>query len=70
MTENQKTAQEGRALLGVYESDRAIVRIYTGPMTDTPEKRRALLEEAAQKYVRAIRRRNPGLFEQISRAAT
>lgn len=69
MTGDQETGQKRRELLGVYESDKAIVRIYTGPMTDTPEKRRALLEEAAQKYARAIRMRNPGLFEEISREA-
>lgn len=61
---------EGRQLLGVYESEKAIVRIYTGELTDTPEKRRALLEKAAQRYASAIRKRNPEYFEKISWAAT
>lgn len=29
-----------RVLLGVYETDKAIVKIYTGPMTATEEQRR------------------------------
>lgn len=70
MPAEKKEHLSGRELLGVYESDTAIVRIYTGPMTDTPEKRRALLEKAAQRYAGAIRRSNPELFEQISWAAT
>lgn len=65
-----ETNPKKRELLGVYESDKAIVRIYTGPMTDTPEKRRALLEKAAQKYALAIRRNNPEYFEKISREVT
>lgn len=60
---------EGRQLLGVYESEKAVVRIYTGPMTDTPEKRRAVLEKAAQKYAAALRRSNPEYFEKITRPA-
>lgn len=56
----------GRQLLGVYESEKAIVRIYTGELTDTPEKRRALLENAAQRYATAIRKTNPEYFEKIS----
>lgn len=63
------TSLEGRELLGVYESDRAIVRIYTGPMTDTPEKLRSILEQASQRYADAIRRRSPEYFEAISMAA-
>lgn len=43
-------------LLGVYESEKAIVRIYTGPAADTPEKRRALLEAAAINFAKAIRK--------------
>ena len=56
-----------RKLLGVYESEKAIVRIYTGPMSDTPEKRKALFEAAAIEFAKAIRRSNPELFNKIAR---
>lgn len=60
---------EEKHLLGVYESEKAIVRIYTGPNTDTPEKRKALLEPAAIKYAAALRKSNPEYFEKISKEA-
>lgn len=54
-------------LLGVYESDTAIVRIYTGPRSRTEEQRRALLEEAMLSYARALRRSSPDVFARIVR---
>lgn len=62
-----KINMEGRQLLGVYESEKAIVRIYTGPMSDTPEKRRALIEPAAISYAKSIRKNNPEIWEKIVR---
>lgn len=56
-----------KELLGETESHGIVVRVYTGQMTDTPEKRRALLEKAVKRYAAAIRRTNPELWEQISR---
>lgn len=62
-----KINMEGRQLLGVYESENAIVRIYTGPMSDTPEKRRTLIEPAAISYAKSIRKNNPEIWEKIVR---
>ena len=47
----------------VYESEKAIVRIHPGPNSDTPEKRRALLEPAVIKFAEALCRKNPELFK-------
>lgn len=38
-----------RVLLGVYETEKAIVRIYTGSMTATEEQRRELLTRASER---------------------
>ena len=40
----------------VFQSEKAIVRIYTGPMTDTQEKLRKLIEPAARKFYADIRK--------------
>lgn len=45
-----------RKLLGVFETEKAIVRIYAGPMTDTQEKLRKLIEPAARKFYADIRK--------------
>ena len=56
-------------LLGVYESEQAIVRIYTGPASDTPEKRKALLEAAAINFAKAIRKNHPEIYKKLGRSA-
>ena len=56
-----------RKLLGVYESEKAIVRIYTGPMTDTPEKQRTLLGPAVINFAEAIYKRNHEHFKRIAK---
>lgn len=54
-------------LLGVYESEKAIVRIYTGAMTETEEQRRELFSRAMLNYAKAIRKSNPELYRKITR---
>lgn len=63
----EKFSREGRKLLGTYECEYGIGKLYTGPMSDTPEKLRALLEPAVQSFSRSIRRTNPEIMERIDR---
>lgn len=55
-------------LLGTYDSEAATVRVYVGPLSDTPEKRRELIVPAALSFAKAVRRENPELFRQITQA--
>lgn len=48
----------------VFESETAIVRIYTGPLSDTEEKLRKLIEPVARKFYKDIVRSNPNYFKQ------
>lgn len=58
---------EERKLLGVYESEKGIGRVYAGQMSDTPEKLRQLLEPAVQSFAKSIRKTNPEIIERIDR---
>lgn len=58
-----KINMEGRGLLGRCESG----ALYYGPQSDTPEKRRALLEPAMLSFAKAIRKTHPEIIEEISR---
>lgn len=54
-------------LLGVYECEKGTGELYTGPMSDTPEKRRALFEPAMISFAKSIRATNPEIIERIDR---
>lgn len=54
-------------LLATYDCEAATVRVYAGPMSDTPEKLRDLIVPAALSFAKAIRKENPELFRQITR---
>lgn len=56
-----------RQLLGTYECEKGIGRLYTGPMSDTPEKLRQLLEPAVLSFAKSIRKTNPEIIEKIAR---
>lgn len=58
-----KINMEGRGLLGSCESG----KLYYGPQSDTPEKRRQLFEPAMLSFAKAIRKTNPEIIEEISR---
>lgn len=49
----------GRGLLGRCESG----ELYFGPQSDTPEKRRALLEPAMLSFARSIRKNHPEILK-------
>ena len=54
-------------LLGVLETEKYIVRIFTGPATDTPEKRQALFEAAAINFLKAIRKNYPDIYKTLGK---
>lgn len=54
-------------LLATYDCEAATVRVYAGPMSDTPEKLRDLIVPAALSYAKAVRRENPDLFRRITK---
>lgn len=56
-----------RKLLGTYECEKGIGRLYTGSMSDTPEKLRQLLEPAVLSFAKSIRKTNPEIIEEIAR---
>lgn len=63
----EKFSMEGRKLLGTYECEYGTGKLYTGPMSDTPEKLRQLLEPAVLSLSRSIRKTNPEIMERIDR---
>ena len=56
-----------RKLLGTYECEKGIGRLYTGPMSDTPEKLRQLLEPAVMAFAKSVRKTNPEIIEEIAK---
>ncbi len=56
-------SMDGRGLLGRCESG----ELYFGPQSDTPEKRRALLEPAMLSFARSIRKNHPEILKQIAK---
>ena len=54
-----------RKLLGSIDNEKASVKVYTGPMTDTEEKRRELLGNAMISFAKAIQRSDPNKLSQI-----
>ena len=61
-TSTPNKGSEERKLLGICESEKAIVRLYTGPMSDTPEKRKALMEDAAKTFLSLLRKTQPEIY--------
>ena len=54
-------------LLATYDCEAATVRVYAGPMSDTPEKLRDLIVPAALSFAKSIRKTNPEIIERIDR---
>ena len=51
-----------RKLLGSIDNEKASVKVYTGPLTDTEEKRRELLGNAMISFAKAILKSDPHYF--------
>lgn len=54
-------------LLGTYECEYGRGALYTGPMSDTEEKRRALFEAAMISFANELRKTNPEILAEIDR---
>lgn len=59
---------EKRQLLGVYDGENGICRVYAGERSDTPEKLHKLMEAAAIPYAKTIRRKYPEIWNEIARS--
>lgn len=54
-------------LLGTCECEYGIGKLYTGSMSDTEEKRRALFENALILAAKALRKTNPEIIVEMDR---
>ena len=54
-------------LLGTCKCGKATVRFWVTPMSDTPEKRQALVEGPTRRFLMAIRKNNPEAYKKLGR---